>query len=324
MAYPAEMLAASMAGWVVDEVADAEGGPAERIVLTHPPGWGAHRRGVLRAALDEAGLPGVLLLPSPVAAAESRDAGEVGAVLAVCRLGGEHVESAVLRRGPAGFDLLASTGNTAPPVGARIDDLVLDHVLALAGVTMADLGPAIAMVRSACVYAKEQLSHTPEVIVPVGMPGTAVEVRFTRAEFEYLARPVLTAALAQLRQIASPIPADRLASVVLAGGSARIPLVTDLAQDIFDCPVLVDPDPGTAVCRGAALAARPRLPVPAPYAEPVAEPAALSLREQYAAEPADDFDEPQPPRPPVEITPLEAPKRFAIPGRKASRNEDGL
>jgi molecular chaperone DnaK (HSP70) len=325
MAYPAEMLAASMAGWVVDEVADAEGGPAERIVLTHPPGWGAHRRGVLHAALEEVGLPGVLLLPSPVAVAETRDPVEAGSVLAVCRLGGEHVESAVLRRGPAGFDLLASTGNTVPQVGARIDDLVLEHVLALAGVTMADLGPAVGMVRAACVYAKEQLSHTPEVIVPVGLPGTAIEVRFTRPEFEHLARPVLTAALAQLRQITSPIPADRLASVVLVGGSARIPLVTDLAHDIFDCPVLVDPEPGTAVCRGAALAARPRLPAAPPgRPAPEPEPAGLSLREQYDVEPDDDFDEPPPPRPPIDIIPLEAPKRFAIPGRKASRDEDGL
>jgi len=326
MAYPAEMLAASMAGWVVDEVADAEGGPADRIVLTHPPGWGAHRRGVLHAALEEAGLHGVLLLPSPVAAAESRDPVEVGSVLAVCRLGGEHVESAVLRRGPAGFDLLASTGNTAPQVGARLDDLVLEHVLALAGVTMADLGPAIGLVRSACGYAKEQLSHTPEVIVPVGLPGTAIEVRFTRSEFEHLARPVLAAALAQLRQIASPIPEDRLASVVLVGGSARIPLVTDLAHEIFDCPILVDPDPGSAVCRGAALAARPRLPAPAPFAETAQEQSAeLSLREQYDVEPDDgEFDEPPPPRPPIDIIPLEAPKRFAIPGRKTSRDEDGL
>jgi hypothetical protein len=58
--------------------------------------------------------------------------------------------------------------------------------------------------------------------------------------------------------------------------------------------------------------------------ESMREPGALALREfeQLSAELDDgEFDEP-PPRPPVEITPLEAPKRFAIPGRRRSRNED--
>ena len=336
MPYRGEILAATLAGWVVDEVAEAERGPAERIVLTHPPGWGTHRRAALHAALDEAGMPGVLLLPSPVAAAESRDPVDVGSVLAVCRLGGEHVESAVLRRGPAGFDLLASTGNAAPQVGARIDDLVLEHVLARAGSAMpqhtdAATRAALGRLRVACTEAKERLSLSPDVTVPVaGFPGTLPgtlsaleEVRLTRSDLEHLARPVLAAALAQLRQIASPIPTDRLSAVVLVGGSARIPLVTDLAQESFSCPVLVDPDPGTAVCRGAALAARPRMAL-TDGSESMREPGALALREfeQFSAELDDgEFDEP-PPRPPVEITPLEAPKRFAIPGRRRSRNED--
>jgi molecular chaperone DnaK (HSP70) len=332
--YRAEVLAATVAGWVVDEVAEAEGGPAERIVLTHPAGWGAHRRGVLHAALDEAGMPGVLLLPSPVAAAESRDRFGAGSVLAVCRLGGEHVESAVLRRGPAGFELLASTGNAAPQVGARIDDLVLEHVLGRAGVAMPtadDPGSrmAIGRLRAACVEAKERLSLSPEAAVPVGLPGTSAEVWLTRSEFEHLARPVLASALAQLRQVASPIPADGLAAVVLVGGSARIPLVTDLAQAIFSCPVVVDPDPGTAVCRGAALAARPRMAPVEPMRPQNEEPAVLALRdnEHYFADDDGEFDDAEfddepPPRPPVEITPLEPPKRFAIPGRRANRNED--
>jgi molecular chaperone DnaK (HSP70) len=326
--YLGEVLAATLAGWVVDEVAEAEGGPAERIVLTHPPGWGTHRRAALHAALDEAGMPGVLLLPSPVAAAESRDPVDVGSVLAVCRLGGEHVESAVLRRGPVGFDLLASTGNAAPQVGARIDDLVLEHVLARAGSALpehTDAGAraALARLRLACTEAKERLSLSPDVTVPVlGLPGTD-EVQLTRSDLEHLARPVLAAALAQLRQIALPIPADRLSAVVLVGGSARIPLVTDLAQESFSCPVLVDPDPGTAVCRGAALAARPRM-TPTEDLEPMREPGALALREfEHVPDELDngEFVEP-PPRPPVEITPLEVPKRFAILGRRSSRNDD--
>ncbi|MFD8495308.1 Hsp70 family protein [Amycolatopsis sp. NPDC059657] len=302
--YPAELLAATLAGWVVDEVADLEGGPADRIVLTHPPGWGPHRRAVLHASLEAAGLPGVLLLPSPIAAAESplvREAVDVGSVLAACRLGGEHVESAILRRNPAGFEILTHVDGSASGAGARLDDLLFDYVLETAGVEATET----VGLRAACREAKERLSLAPEVSVSLGALG---EMPLTRAEFEHLARPVLATAIERLCRVATPLPA----AVALVGGSARVPLVTDLAQDKFGCPVIVDPDPGTAVCRGAALAARPRM---APQPEFVPPP----VREEVAV--FDDEPEP-PPRPPVEITPLEPPKRFVLPGRKAGGRDD--
>ncbi|WP_343034497.1 Hsp70 family protein [Amycolatopsis anabasis] len=327
--YLAEALAATFAGWVADLVTEAEGGPAERIVLTHPAAWGPHRRGALYAALDEAGLPGVLLLPSPVAAAELGIPGErldPGAVLAVCRIGGEHVESAVLRRAPAGFELLARAENAVPRAGNRIDDLLVEYVLAEAGVaapehTDPDARTAMGRVRAACVEAKERLSLAPEAIVPVPFPGGRGEVRLTRPEFEHLARPVLTAAVAQLRRLAAPVPADRFAGAVLVGGSARIPLVAELAEEALNCRVLVDHDPGTAVARGAALAGLPRM---APETDrDSAVSTALATRDSgELARVEEDELGPPPPRPPVEVTPLDPPKRFALSRKGGNRTEE--
>lgn len=330
--YPAETLAAALIGWVTDRVADLEGAAPERIVVTHPADWSGYRRGLLHEALDRADLPGVLALPAPIAAAESRHArSEVppGRTIAVCRIGGTSVETALLRRGPRGFDLLTHAENVECGAGALLDDLLVRHVVERTGADPADPG-VMARLRAACSVAKERLAHVAEVHV-------TEELTVTRAEFERLARPVLAAAVAELDRVLSHAPADGVEAAVLVGGTAAIPLVRELAETSLDCPVVVDDDPGTALARGAAVAARP---CPAPDRE--AGPGAgadsgsgsgassgsgelVTARHELPAlrHDADDM-EPPPPRPPVEVTPLEPPRRTLSLRRKGAdaRTED--
>ncbi|HKS47336.1 MAG TPA: Hsp70 family protein [Amycolatopsis sp.] len=288
--YTPEALTAAAAGWVVDEITEARGAEPERVALTHPPGWGAYRRGLLQAALADAGLSGVLLLPGPIAAAENhlvRERVEVGTTVAVCRLGGEHVDTAVLRRGPAVFELIAHGEPAEPRAGAAIDDVLAEYVGGQAE-------------RTVCVRAKEMLSMAPEVTVPT--PDDLVRV--ARPEFERLIRPLIEASLAQLRRY------EPVSAALLAGGTAKIPLVAEIAAEALNCRVVVDPDPGTVVCRGAALAARPP-------AEALPESTALVPRVTSLPELDSDelYDiEPAPPRPPVVVTPLERPKRRFVKG----------
>ena len=284
--YLADSLTAVAAGWVADQVAQVEGGEPGRVALTHPPGWGPYRRRKLLDALHDAGLPGALLLPAPVAAAESRlvrERIETGTTLAVCRFGGEHIDMAVLRRGPHAFELLAHAEQPAP----EIEDLLAEH---LADRFDGDHG--------ALTDAKELLSTGDTPLV-------------SRTEFERLVQPVLTTALTALTRY------ERLDAVLLAGGHARIPLVEEVVADLVDCRVMTDPDAGTAAARGAALAARPR-------AE--ASPESTALVPRITGYPELDPDEvydaePAPPRPPVVLTPLEPPRRRFVPARR-SRSED--
>jgi molecular chaperone DnaK (HSP70) len=291
--YRPESLAAVVAGWVADQVAEAESGEADRIAVTHPPSWGGYRRGLLHEALNEAGLPGALLLPSSIAAAETllvRERVEVGSRLAVCRLGGEHVDTALLRRGPTAFELVAHDEQLAPP----LDDVLVEHVVARFGGDPVEL-------RDACGETKELLSTA-------DAPGGV-----TRAEFERLIQPLLTVSLAPLRRY------EQLTAVLLVGGAARIPLVRRLVEESLDCRVVVDPDPATAACRGAALAARP--PAEAPPESTALVPRVTGYPE---VDPDEVYDaEPAPPRPPVVLTPLEPPRRrFASTRRNGSRDED--
>ncbi|HVW41906.1 MAG TPA: Hsp70 family protein [Amycolatopsis sp.] len=277
--YLPESLTAVAAGWIADQVGQVEGGEPGRVALTHPPGWGPYRRRLLLDALDEAGLPGALLLPAPIAAAESqltRERIETGTTLAVCRLGGEHLDIAVLRRGPHTFELLAHAEQPAPD----LDGLLADRV-------------------------EGNLTHAKELL------STGDTGPLTRAEFERLAHPVLTAALQQLTRY------EHLDAVLLAGGQARIPVVEQVAVSLVSCRVMTDPDAGTAAARGAALAARP-----AAEASPESTALVPRITGYPELDPDEVYDaEPAPPRPPVVLTPLEPPRRRFVPARR-SRNED--
>ncbi|MGX7824459.1 Hsp70 family protein [Actinokineospora sp. 24-640] len=234
--YTAHDLLAALVAAVADRVADAEGGPPDRVAVTHPPDWGRYRRGLLRDALAAAGYPGVLLLPTVAAAAEAehfRAPLRPGQSLGVALLGGRHTEYALLHRGPVAFDLVGHAAPADPAVGACLDDL------------LADLGGQAV---------KERLSTVAEV--PVG------ESVVTQTAFADLARPVLTRAIDGFRTFLS---AERPARAVVAGGTARVPLVACLAAAL-PTPSTIPDDPATLPARGAALAARPRLALPTPRA----------------------------------------------------------
>ncbi|WP_216213350.1 Hsp70 family protein [Amycolatopsis aidingensis] len=305
--YPAEVLTAVLAGWIADRVAEAERDEATRIAVTHPASWGAHRRGLLGEALHEAGLPGVLLLPNPVAVAEDhlgRHGMEPGSALLVCRIGGEQAEATVLRRTEAGFEPLAH--GEQPGAGAELDDLLSTHVLARLAQQEPLPDAAMAGLRAACAGAKEQLSVSTEADLP------AAGVRVTRAEFDALARPALAEAVRLARRTADAVPAGEPSAVVLAGGTARIPLVSELVESAFGQRPGIEADPAAAAARGAALATLAALSRTAGPVHPTDQVALVP-----APEPEPEL-EPPPPRPPVEITPLEPP-RSRLSARRRNR-----
>ncbi|CRK59513.1 molecular chaperone [Alloactinosynnema sp. L-07] len=330
--YPAETLAAAVVSWVADAVAAVEGRPAERIAVTHPPDWGSYRRGLLRGALHAAGMPGVLLLPTVVAAAEAaheRAAVPVGSAVALGLLGGRHIEHAVLYRAQASFELANHRPLVDADAGEYLDDV-------LGSLVRPDHGMDPAAFRLTCAQAKELLSTAPEVRLN--------DEIVTRAAFDEAARPALATAVDDLGRLAAGVPADVLAGVVLAGGTAAVPLVAALAAGRFDSPVTVETDPATAAARGAAIAACPRL-APARFAAPGANLSADASHPGFRhASPATGIANPggaalvalegrnaeieesagvregvdlPPPRPPVEISPLEPPaRRFALRPRR--------
>ncbi len=321
----AQELAAVLVRWVAERVAEREGGPAERVVLTHRAGWGPHRTALLHHELTRHGLAGITLLPEPVAVAEGYG-GAIGALLATYGLGVTTADAAVVRRTEDGFELLAHAEE--PLGGSGFDDAILECVRAEVGSALDRLDPtepaawlALAQLRGSCAGAKELLSSEAEVIVPVGLPDGPVDTRITRADFERSIRPAVAAGVALLPRVlrsAGVAPAS-LAAVVLTGGSVRIPLVAELVAAACPAKLVVGSD--TTVVLGAAAAARRLVAGPAmsvvasdtlAHTEVIDRSAIALYAASAALDPADvdaEFGADPPPRPPVDVIPLDLPVR---------------
>ncbi|HEY0814918.1 MAG TPA: Hsp70 family protein, partial [Pseudonocardia sp.] len=268
-----EELSALLIQWVVERVAQREGGPAARIAVTHPASWGPYKTDLLAAALHHHGLP-VTFLAEPQAAALHYAAAEriePGSTIAVYDFGGGTFDAAVVRKAAAhkdghGFSLLGRPEGVERLGGIDLDELVFEHVReglpeAFDGLDESDPAvlSAVAAVRRECTEAKEALSADTEVSIPVLTPAAQGSVRLHRSEFEAMIRPSVEETVsALLRAVDSAgVSAQQLTAVLLVGGSSRIPLVAQLVSERLGRPVAVDADPKNAIAKGAALSLTP-------------------------------------------------------------------
>ena len=194
----------------------------------------------------------------------SQERVEPGATIAVYDLGGGTFDAAVVRKTATGVELLGTPEGIERLGGIDFDEAVFSHVAAALGGTLDQLDPtdpsamaAVARLRSECVEAKEALSADTEVAIPVLLPNVATEVRLTRAEFEAMIRPPLADSITAMRRAlrSAGVSPEELTAVLLAGGSSRIPLVSQMVGAELGRPVAVDAHPKHGVALGAALAA---------------------------------------------------------------------
>jgi actin-like ATPase involved in cell morphogenesis len=279
-AMPAEVLAARFITRMVDVAAARLAGPATRVAVAHPVGWGAHRVAALRDALAGHGL----FVPAPQAAVLAQSMREViepGATVAVYDLGGATFSASVIRRVTTEQFTVVGRAEELELGGADFDEVVFAHVTAELGAAWEALDPADPAVRSAvaalrreCTAAKEALSANTDVLIPVALPGITTSVRLGRAEFEEAIQPGIEETVAALHRTldSAGVGAAELAAVLLIGGSARVPLVTQAVSEQLGRPVTLAGDPKGIVAIGAALAARGLLDPPPTRAFPVPEP----------------------------------------------------
>ncbi len=325
-------LAAVLVRWVADRVAEHEGEPADLIVITHPAGWGVHRKSMLHRELVRQELADVTLLAEPIALAEGRPGARpaAGDLIATYSLGVGAAQAALVRRTAAGtFEVVGHSQSGANVGGGHFDDAVVACVRERVGRAFDDVDPAdpqawvaMARLRAMCSGAKEMLSTQTEVIVPVRLPDAPADVHVTRTEFERSIRPAVAAGAELLAHTVQAAGADAkdLTAVVLAGGSVRVPLVAELVGAAVPQTPVLAVDPAASAAFGAATAARRIVTGLAPDA--VAPPVTAehtdviqrSAIELYAGERGMDDAELEaafgcepPGRPPVDLPPIDLP-----------------
>jgi molecular chaperone DnaK len=187
-----------------------------------------------------------------------------GEVVAVYDLGGGTFDAAVLRNTGEGFELVGDPRGIEQMGGVYFDEAVFSWVVGHLGPAFSRLDPddpstvaAVSRLRRECVEAKETLSWDTDTAIPIALPAQRTEIRLTRAEFEGLIRPALDDTVDAMRRAlaSADVRPDELRSVLLVGGSSRIPLVGQMLVSALERPVAIDVHPKHAVALGAALLA---------------------------------------------------------------------
>jgi molecular chaperone DnaK len=275
----AEDIYAVLAQWVVERAEEHEGEAPAVIAVSHPVSWGEHRLGLVRAALAGVGLGEVELVSEPEAAGLhylDQEKVETGEAIAVYDLGGGTFDVALLRKQDDALRVIGTPSGIEHLGGADFDQRIFEHVRSLAAGAFADVDErqpdealALARVRRDCVDAKEALSFDAETVVPVLLLGAQTRVRLVRSEFEQMIGEDLRRTVETLRQAvtAAGLELDDLTTVLLIGGSSRIPAVAQLLSVELELPVAIDADPKASISLGAAAAASRRLEPLAPTPE---------------------------------------------------------
>ncbi|WP_432842804.1 Hsp70 family protein [Dactylosporangium sp. CA-092794] len=298
---PTALMAALLSD-VLKTVGQGHQEPPGRVVLTHPAVWGPYRREQFAGVPPLAGLPApgpaadapaaaapaVRLVTEPVAAAtyycSTRPLPPDG-LLAVYDLGGGTFDSAVVRNGRDGLEVVGTPEGIEWLGGADFDQAVLSHVDqrldgALSSLDLADpaTAPILAAVLRDCTLAKEALSTREAAEVDVPLPGSPRQVSIARDTFERMIGPSLDATVEAFRRTlsAAGITPQDLTAVLLTGGSSPIPLVSRKLREALGRPILSNTHPKHAVALGAAMlaangayrpAAQARTTRPAPAAQ---------------------------------------------------------
>jgi molecular chaperone DnaK (HSP70) len=209
------------------------------VVVTHPAGWAPERVAVLAAAAGG----DVRTLAEPVAVAAAAPAGD--AVLVV-DAGGGTWDAAVVRD---------HTVVAAVSVPVDVDQRIVERVRPSLTEPASD-DATRAELRESARTGKELLSR--HDIAEIVLPDHRA-VRLTRTEFELLIAPDVTRLMAAVSAVSADVT---VTWILLVGGASRIPLIPLRLSAVTGQSVAADPEPETAVVRGATLLALAPTPPP--------------------------------------------------------------
>ena len=247
----------------------ADGGTLpDAVAVTHPAHWDPAAVNSVRTALSrvsEWSRGRLVLLPDSTAALFALNAtpGVPGTgIVAVCDFGGSGTTISLL-------DAANEYRTVAPAVrdtefsGNRIDQALLTYVigsLSTGGSFDSSATSAIgslSQLRTACRFAKEQLSSSNATVLTADVPGYQGEIRLTREELDEAIRQPLDNFVGFFHDVLqrNGIRLGDLGAVATVGGGAAIPMVTRVLSEQSGALLISAPRPHLTAAVGAALRA---------------------------------------------------------------------
>lgn len=235
------------------------------VVVTVPAHFNEIQRKATKAACTIAGLNVKRVLNEPTAAALAFTDAVERRKIAVFDFGGGTFDISVLQVVNGIFEVKATTGNTqlgGDDFDARLVDWIMKEFQRDKGINLKDDPVAPQRVREAAERAKCELSSALETSINLPFIASSdqgpvhLEMSITRGLFEGLIKDLVESTRPLCDQVLKDAGLSRedLETVVLVGGSTRIPMVRQLVEEAFDQEPVHSVNPDEVVAMGAAIA----------------------------------------------------------------------
>ncbi|MFC6998297.1 Fe-S protein assembly chaperone HscA [Rufibacter roseus] len=232
--------------------------PVNRAVITVPAYFNDSQRQATRDAGKLAGLEVLRIVNEPTAAALAYGIGldqTEEKTIAVYDLGGGTFDISILRIHQGIFEVLSTNGDTYLG-GDDFDREIIQHwtlgnkLLADSAAIDPNLGQAL---RLRAEEAKKALSTSDKYSSELN----GIELTLDRHTFETLITPIVDRTMASCKMALSDagLKTEQIDTVIMVGGSTRVPLVLQAVADFFQCPVNNTLNPDEVVALGAAIQA---------------------------------------------------------------------
>jgi hypothetical protein len=240
----------------------------DAVAVTHPAHWDPASVDTVRIALSrvsEWSRGRLALLPDSTAALfalHTNPGLPSRGIIAVCDFGGSGT-TLTLVDAEDGYHAIAPAVRHGEFSGDGIDQALLTHIVTdLSAAASFDTAATSAIgslnrLRTACRFAKEQLSSTLATELTAEVPGHRGEIRLTRGDLDDAIRQPLDGFIGFLHNTLqhNGIRLEDLAAVASVGGGASIPVITRTLSEQSGSLVITAPRPHLTAAVGAALRA---------------------------------------------------------------------
>jgi molecular chaperone DnaK len=245
---------------------DYLGKEVKNAVITVPAYFNDNERTATKEAGKIAGLEVLRIINEPTAAslAYGMDKIDEDKKIAVFDLGGGTFDISILELGDGVFEVKSTNGDVNLG-GDNFDDLIVDHLVDIFkkdhNIDLRKDKMSFQRIREAAEKAKVELSSSSstEINLPYIMPVEGIPqhlvTNLTRSKFEQmtdqLVQKLKQPCIKALKD--SGFMASQIDEVILVGGSTRIPMVQNIAKEVFGKEPSKNVNPDESVAIGAAI-----------------------------------------------------------------------
>ncbi|CAN5473618.1 molecular chaperone DnaK [soil metagenome] len=234
-----------------------------KCVITVPAYFNDAQRQATKDAGKIAGFNVLRIINEPTAAAlayglDRNTSGSAEKIIAVYDLGGGTFDISILKLKDGIFEVLATHGDTYLG-GDDLDREIMNYFISLIDCHSELTKKELSQLRTESEKCKKYLSDNDKFEKKIILYNSRKEINLslTRAKFEEMIAPIIqkteTACLKAIKD--SEITTDNIDTVVMVGGSTRVPLVYRTVENIFSKKPFNDIDPDEVVALGAAIQA---------------------------------------------------------------------